>query len=99
MIVDDRSGQHPGRPLGVSGSSSVVIDVIAAPPDAPGGLGGLFVKVSAGIRHVLATTEFDLLLRLDTDALNHRLWARGARPQPVRGTAGYRDSRLVPIRS
>ncbi|MFC5061725.1 glycosyltransferase family 2 protein [Actinomycetospora atypica] len=43
--------------------------VVAAPPRAPGGQGGLFVKLAAGIRCAVQLGGFDVLLRLDTDAL------------------------------
>ncbi|MEJ2866547.1 hypothetical protein WCD74_02135 [Actinomycetospora sp. OC33-EN08] len=42
--------------------------VVPAPAGAPGGQGGLFVKLGAGIRRALQD-DWDVLLRLDTDAL------------------------------
>ena len=69
VLVDDRADPLPIVPEAGSSAGSCVIDVIPAPNGAPGALGGLFVKVSAGIRRALAIAEFDLLLRLDTDAL------------------------------
>ena len=43
--------------------------VVPAPVGRPGTRGGLFVKLAAGIRRALELGEFDVLLRLDTDAL------------------------------
>ncbi len=45
------------------------IVVIPAPPKAPGGDGGLWVKLSAGYRWILERYEPRIILRLDTDAL------------------------------
>jgi hypothetical protein len=62
LVIDDTRG----RGIGIS---DPLIEVFT-PPDAPAGVyGGLFVKESAALRHLADTAEFDILLRLDADAL------------------------------
>lgn len=65
VVVDDTGGHLQGPLEERSGD----VRVIQAPPGAPGALGGLFAKLSAGFRHALDTFPFDVLLRLDADAL------------------------------
>jgi hypothetical protein len=48
---------------------SPAIEVLPAPARAPGGLGGLWVKIAAGYRHVLERYDPGVILRLDVDAL------------------------------
>ena len=45
------------------------IVIRSAPEGAPGGYGGLFVKVASGYKWVLENYEPQIILRLDTDAL------------------------------
>jgi hypothetical protein len=45
------------------------VAVVAAPAGAPGGHGGLFVKLAAGYRFAREHLPFQVLLRLDADAL------------------------------
>jgi len=45
------------------------IHVVPAPPGATGSRGGLWVKLAAGYRHACERLRFDLLLRMDVDAL------------------------------
>lgn len=65
VVIDD--GAPAARSVIEALSSDV--NVIPAPKNAPGGLGGLFVKLTVGYRHVLKHFSFDVLLRLDADAL------------------------------
>ncbi|MEO3784327.1 hypothetical protein ABGB12_13410 [Actinocorallia sp. B10E7] len=62
VVVDDTGGRLPelGGPP---------VTVVPAPSGAPGGQGGLWVKLAAGMRYALDHADFDLLLRLDADAL------------------------------
>jgi hypothetical protein len=67
IVVVDDTGQ-----LGFSRRArelSADIFVLPAPPKAPGGLGGLWVKIAAGYDWVLQKYEPDVVLRLDADAL------------------------------
>lgn len=65
VVVDDT-----GRDLGaVLEATSPDVRVVPAPPRAAGSHGGLWVKIAAGYRYALATFDFDVLLRLDADAL------------------------------
>lgn len=45
------------------------VKVVPAPAGAPGGYGGLWVKIAAGYKYVARTCDFAVLLRLDADAL------------------------------
>lgn len=67
VVVDDTGDQ--GQARAVLEALSPDVTVIPAPAGAPGGLGGLWVKIAAGYQHVLATRPFDVVLRLDADAL------------------------------
>jgi hypothetical protein len=62
IVVDDTGGR-------LAGLDRPDVDVIPAPPRAPGGQGGLWVKLCAGYRHALDTFDPDIILRLDADAL------------------------------
>jgi len=65
VIVDDT-----GRDVGtVLEATSPDVKVVRAPPRAAGSHGGLWVKIAAGYRYALAAFDFDVLLRLDADAL------------------------------
>lgn len=61
IVVDDTG--DPGRRW----PADVV--VVPAPEHAPGARGGLFLKLAAGIACAVELGGFDVLLRLDTDAL------------------------------
>jgi len=62
VVVDDTGG-------GLAGLGGPPVHVVPAPDGAPGGQGGLWVKLAAGMRYALDHADFDLLLRLDADAL------------------------------
>lgn len=67
VVVDDtvpRSG-FAGRAREMSQD----IVVLPAPPHAPGGQGGLWVKLAAGYQWLLELYAPDVILRLDVDAL------------------------------
>ena len=64
IVIDDTGGRCAGL-----GALSPDVHVIPAPAGAAGSQGGLWVKLAAGYRHALAVASFDLLLRLDADAL------------------------------
>lgn len=66
IVVVDDTDQKLQSSLEAQSSD---IRVIPAPARAPGALGGLWVKLAAGYRCVLETFPFDVLLRLDADAL------------------------------
>jgi hypothetical protein len=62
LVIDDTRG----RGIGLADPRVVVF----TPPDSPPGpFGGLWVKLAAAYRYVAEHAEFDVLLRLDTDAL------------------------------
>jgi hypothetical protein len=62
LVIDDTRG----RGIGLEDPRVVVF----TPPSSPSGAyGGLWVKLAAAYRYVAERTDFDLLLRLDTDAL------------------------------
>jgi hypothetical protein len=62
LVIDDTHG----RGIGLEDPRVVVF----TPPDSPPGpFGGLSVKLAAAYRYVVEHAEFDVLLRLDTDAL------------------------------
>lgn len=67
LLVDD-SGAGPSGPVRQAGARAGV-HVVPAPPGAAGSRGGLWVKIAAGYRHACERFDFDLLLRMDTDAL------------------------------
>ncbi|MBO2446741.1 hypothetical protein J4573_06540 [Actinomadura barringtoniae] len=67
VVIDDTRGRVPEmRRLRELGPPVVVLP---APSTPPGTYGGLWAKLAAGLRHALENAEFDLLLRLDADAL------------------------------
>ena len=62
VVIDDTQG----RGIGLEDPRVVVL----TPPDSPSGpFGGLWVKQAAAFRYAVEHIGFDLLLRLDTDAL------------------------------
>jgi hypothetical protein len=62
LVIDDTRG----RGIGMDDPRILVF----TPPDAPPGVyGGLFIKESAALRYLVENTDFDILLRLDADAL------------------------------
>jgi hypothetical protein len=68
IVVIDDTGSFAGttaRAHDLSGD----IAVIAAPPGAPGGYGGLWVKLAAGYTWVLDRFRPQIILRMDADAL------------------------------
>jgi hypothetical protein len=67
VVIDDTAGSGLGP--GGAGDLSPDITVLPAPPRAPGGLGGLWVKLAAGYRWLLERYEPQTILRLDADAL------------------------------
>ncbi len=67
LVVDDTAGLTSAGSQ-VRGLSPDIV-VIPAPPGAPGGAGGLWVKLAAGYRWVLGTFAPQMILRLDADAL------------------------------
>jgi hypothetical protein len=66
VVVDDTSTPGDGKLLC---ELSEDITVIPAPSGAPGGQGGLWVKLAAGYRWVLERYEPRIILRMDADAL------------------------------
>ncbi len=67
VVIDDT-----GNPAGISVRArdlSADIAVIAAPPRAPGALGGLWVKLAAGYTWVMDRFQPRVILRMDADAL------------------------------
>jgi hypothetical protein len=62
LVIDDTHG----RGIGLDDPRVVIFTPPSSPP---GPFGGLWVKLAAAFRHVTDHAEFDLLLRLDTDAL------------------------------
>ncbi|HLH83380.1 MAG TPA: hypothetical protein VKV38_08950 [Trebonia sp.] len=67
VVIDDTVG-CPGFGQQVREMSPDTV-VLPSPPRAPGGLGGLWVKIAAGYQWLLERYEPDIILRLDTDAL------------------------------
>lgn len=62
LVIDDTHG----RGIGLDDPRVVVI---TSPESPPGVMGGLWAKLAAAYCHAVEHTEFDILLRLDTDAL------------------------------
>lgn len=62
LVIDDTRG----RGIGIADPRILVFTPPAAPP---GVCGGLFIKESAALRYLVENMEFDILLRLDADAL------------------------------
>ena len=67
VVIDDTGtfAATTARARDLSGD----IAVIAAPPGAPGGYGGLWVKLAAGYTWVLDRFRPQIILRMDADAL------------------------------
>jgi hypothetical protein len=65
VIVDDTGGALAQK-LTHYGDD---VHVVPAPAAPPGLFGGLWAKVAHGYRHALGNFDFDVLLRLDADAL------------------------------
>lgn len=67
VVIDDTvpGSGFADRARGMSGN----IVVLPAPPRAPGGLGGLWVKIAAGYQWLLQRYAADVILRFDVDAL------------------------------
>ena len=68
IVVVDDSGRHAEFAAQVRALSPEIV-VLPAPPRAPGGLGGLWVKIASGYQWLLERYETDIVLRLDSDAL------------------------------
>ncbi|MCU1495360.1 MAG: hypothetical protein JWO62_3124 [Acidimicrobiaceae bacterium] len=66
VLVDDTHGQRPELEELRRVRDITVLD---APRGAPGGFGGLWVKIATGYRHLAEHFAPQLVLRLDTDAL------------------------------
>jgi hypothetical protein len=62
LVIDDTGG----RGIGIADRR---IEVLTPPGSPPGPLGGLWVKEAAALRYAARNIEFDIALRLDTDAL------------------------------
>jgi hypothetical protein len=67
VVIDDTAGARGG--LSGIRDLSPDIAVLPPPPRAPGGLGGLWVKIASGYRWLLERYEPQTILRLDADAL------------------------------
>jgi hypothetical protein len=65
IVIDDTGA--PALAARVAGEPDV--HVVPAPPGAEGNRGGLWVKLAAGYRYAAARFAFDVLLRMDVDAL------------------------------
>ncbi|MQY02886.1 hypothetical protein ACRB68_09210 [Actinomadura sp. RB68] len=67
LVIDDTRGRRPEmarlRGLGAP------VRVMDPPPAPKGTYGGLWLKLAAALRHAVERAEFDMLLRLDADAL------------------------------
>ena len=68
IVAVDDTGEHSGFRKRAEGLSPDIV-VLPAPPRAPGGDGGLWVKIAAGYQWVLERYEPEIILRLDADAL------------------------------
>ncbi|HTW07060.1 MAG TPA: glycosyltransferase family A protein, partial [Acidimicrobiales bacterium] len=67
VVVDDTATAGAvGRALS---QLSPDVEVLPAPPRSGGGYGGLWCKIAQGYKHVIETFPFDVLLRLDADAM------------------------------
>jgi hypothetical protein len=67
VVVDDTGGRDNFAQQAESMSEDIT--VIPAPPRAPGGHGGLWVKIAAGYRWMLERFAPEVILRFDVDAL------------------------------
>jgi hypothetical protein len=68
IVAVDDSGRHPEFAARVRELSEEIV-VLPAPRRAPGGFGGLYVKIASGYQWLLEHYHPDIVLRLDTDAL------------------------------
>ena len=68
VVVVDDTGRHAEFTARVRKLSAEIV-VSPAPPKAPGGFGGLWVKIASGYQRLLEGYHPDIVLRLDTDAL------------------------------
>jgi hypothetical protein len=68
IVVINDTGSHADFDKRAQELSPDIV-VLPAPPNAPGGLGGLWVKIAAGYEWLLDRYEPDVILRLDVDAL------------------------------
>jgi hypothetical protein len=68
IVVVDDSGRHAEFAARVRELSPEIV-VLPAPPRAPGGFGGLWVKIASGYQWLLEHYHPDVVLRLDADAL------------------------------
>jgi hypothetical protein len=66
VLVDDAQGRVD---LAAAAALSDDVHVLPAPAGAAGAQGGLWVKLAAGYRRALEVCAFDVLLRIDADAL------------------------------
>jgi hypothetical protein len=66
VVVVDDSGRDIRSRLK---AASPDVEVIVAPRHARGAFGGLYLKIAAGYRYAVSRFDFDVLLRLDADAL------------------------------
>ena len=66
IVIDDSRGGIDSDGLARLSSDVRILD---APSGAPGVHGGLWVKLASGYRYALSNVDFDVLLRLDADAL------------------------------
>jgi hypothetical protein len=66
LVVDDTGSTEANQRLCAVGPD---VYVVKPPMWATGGWGGLFVKISTGYRYARHHFDFDLLVRLDADAL------------------------------
>jgi hypothetical protein len=67
VVVDDTGGHDEFAKRAAAMSEDIA--VIPAPPRAPGGYGGLWVKIAAGYRWLLERFAPEVTLKLDVDAL------------------------------
>ena len=67
VVVDDTGGHGKFAKHAEVMSEDIV--VVPAPPRAPGGYGGLWVKIAAGYRWMLERFAPEVILRFDVDAL------------------------------
>jgi hypothetical protein len=67
LVVDD-TGKHAEFAARVRELSPEIV-VLPAPQRAPGGFGGLWVKIASGYQWLLERYHLDMILRLDADAL------------------------------
>jgi hypothetical protein len=68
IVAVDDTGEHTEFGKRAEDLSPDIV-ALPAPPRAPGGDGGLWVKIAAGYQWVLERYEPDIILRLDADAL------------------------------